>query len=388
MPASNPQKEPVPNRIAVIASEAMLGRLSKGLSSCVRPGLRLWPIPFDRSEKRLIQRLSEWRPRGIILEFEPTLIDWCLGAGVPVVVLMADLLSDGVGCVVFDDDKIGELAANYLTGLNLPHFAWVDGENELDSSRRESFELLLKHKGLRSHGLHLKSLSPTWRSDYIARPDRQLLDWLSSLPKPVGILALQDSLGWMICEACQMLNLRMPEDVSLLALSYDSERCEWTWPGISTVEFPWAAMARQSVEMLSGQIEHNQPLSTCRLPPTRISPRASSAYVSGGSDLLKRALAHIRQHACSGLTVKELVSALASNRRSLERAFRDSLNRSPHQILVQTQLANARNLLEDSHLPIARIAENSGFPSPEAFSRTFRKHHHTTPRQWRQQHRS
>jgi transcriptional regulator GlxA family with amidase domain len=97
------------------------------------------------------------------------------------------------------------------------------------------------------------------------------------------------------------------------------------------------------------------------------------------------ALAYIRNHPASPLLVKDLVHALATNRRSLERAFHSALQQSPRQVLLKQRLRNAQTLLQRPELRIGEVAERCGFASPEALSREFRKAFATTPRQWRKQ---
>jgi transcriptional regulator GlxA family with amidase domain len=81
--------------------------------------------------------------------------------------------------------------------------------------------------------------------------------------------------------------------------------------------------------------------------------------------------------------------------RTFTRRFRDEVGSSPQQWLTGRRVERARHLLEDSDLPVDRIAAEAGFGSasalrmhfqaalavsPSAYRRTFRTAARTPPR--------
>ena len=83
---------------------------------------------------------------------------------------------------------------------------------------------------------------------------------------------------------------------------------------------------------------------------------------------------------------KRLSLYFDASRRSLELSFRSHLGRSPHQELIRIRLDKAKTLLVGTTLPLAKIAELSGFGGPDNFSRAFRRETGISPRDHRLQH--
>lgn len=66
--------------------------------------------------------------------------------------------------------------------------------------------------------------------------------------------------------------------------------------------------------------------------------------------------------------------------------FRATMGRSVMDHYLRLRMAQARELLDTSTLPIAMVAERTGFSDPFHFSRVFRRIHACSPRKYRQQH--
>lgn len=71
--------------------------------------------------------------------------------------------------------------------------------------------------------------------------------------------------------------------------------------------------------------------------------------------------------------------------RRLEMLFRETLGTSPGAYYLGLRLAAARRLVTDTALPLAEVAERTGFASLSAFSRAFRRHVGLTARAARAQ---
>jgi transcriptional regulator GlxA family with amidase domain len=93
------------------------------------------------------------------------------------------------------------------------------------------------------------------------------------------------------------------------------------------------------------------------------------------------------KHLDQPITLRELAAQEATSVRTFTRHFRDEVGISPLQWLTQQRIERARQLLEESDLPVERIALEAGFGtaaslrhhlrttlgvSPRAYRRTFR----------------
>jgi LacI family transcriptional regulator len=91
----------------------------------------------------------------------------------------------------------------------------------------------------------------------------------------------------------------------------------------------------------------------------------------------------IREYACHGITVADVLAHVLISRSGLERKFRSYLARSPQAEIRAIQLARAKQLLAATDHPIHRIAELVGYQHIEYFNVAFKREVGQTPGQYR-----
>ncbi len=82
-----------------------------------------------------------------------------------------------------------------------------------------------------------------------------------------------------------------------------------------------------------------------------------------------------------------LEQKFGASRTLLERKFARMIGESPHRRIKRQQLERARQLLAETELPIARIADLAGFESASYLSASFRRETGENPRAFRAKHR-
>jgi len=87
---------------------------------------------------------------------------------------------------------------------------------------------------------------------------------------------------------------------------------------------------------------------------------------------IRRALRHIEEHYARHLPVREIAQASGLLPDYFARRFRDILGAPPAEYLKNYRLAEAMDMLAETDLSVAQVAEGSGFPDPANFSRQFR----------------
>jgi AraC family transcriptional regulator, transcriptional activator FtrA len=93
----------------------------------------------------------------------------------------------------------------------------------------------------------------------------------------------------------------------------------------------------------------------------------------------------VRAHPAKPHTVALLAQRAAMSTRNLQRQFRHSTGLSPGQWLARERVQTAKDLLEQSNKPLARVSALAGFGSEESFRKHFRAHTGTTPTSYRKQ---
>ena len=78
-----------------------------------------------------------------------------------------------------------------------------------------------------------------------------------------------------------------------------------------------------------------------------------------------------------------LAKHLGMSVRSFNRRFKNALNQTPLAFLQKIRLGHARELLQQTDLAIGEVAAQCGYQNSAFFSRLFRKHYGTPPREYR-----
>ncbi|MEO1996186.1 MAG: substrate-binding domain-containing protein, partial [Planctomycetaceae bacterium] len=135
-----------------------------------------------------------------------------------------------------DNKATGRLVAEHLLDRGFQSFAIYDLDVETYfNQRREAFVEVISEKGY-----PICVLQASGHRDRPADWERnqdQLVEWLHSLTKPVGIMACNDQLGFWLLDACRRADISVPEDVAVVGAEDDETLCEVSIPTMSSVQF-------------------------------------------------------------------------------------------------------------------------------------------------------
>jgi AraC-like DNA-binding protein len=103
-----------------------------------------------------------------------------------------------------------------------------------------------------------------------------------------------------------------------------------------------------------------------------------------GRSPVQRAIAGLLAHPCRPWSLKEAADAHGISREHLTRAFTAQVGSPPAAWLAKARLDRALALLAGSGLPVAAVAEQSGFASTHTLARQVRLATGRSPRAWRE----
>jgi LacI family transcriptional regulator len=285
----------------------------------------------------------------------------------------------GFPLVHVDDRAVGEMAAEHLLERGFRHFAYLGIRRENWSHiRQEAFRAALESRGypvtVRSEPRHDLE-SETWELH-----QTRLAQWLSRLPKPVGIMVCSDQRGSQLLEACLRAGLRVPEEVAVIGVDNDEPLCNVCQPTLTSVlpghERTGYEAAALLERLMRGALPPRKPT---LIAPIKIVTRLSTDFLAVDDDAVSRALCIIREHAVHRIRIDEIASRVGVSRSVLQRRFRASLGRTLNEELIQQRLKVAQQLLLESSLSLTEIAERSGFEHAEYMANVFRARLNRSP---------
>jgi LacI family transcriptional regulator len=178
----------------------------------------------------------------------------------------------------------------------------------------------------------------------------------------------------------------VPDEVAVVGVDNDQPLCELSIPPLSSVDvnaenigFEAAALLDQ---MMSGAQPPKEPI---RLAPRGVITRRSTDIIACEDEEVSRALRYIRENACRGLQVVDVLSYMGMSRAPLQARMKQMINRTIHQEIQRVRLARAKELLAMSELTIKQVARESGFASVQYMTRTFHAMTGETPARYRNQ---
>lgn len=107
-----------------------------------------------------------------------------------------------------------------------------------------------------------------------------------------------------------------------------------------------------------------------------------------GIEALKTPVNYIRKNYMMSIRLGVLAEVSHLSISALERRFKKFLSKTPKQYITDVRLEHARRLLVETTLPIALIAEQSGFVDASYFSRRFKRKFALLPSEFRAEHRA
>lgn len=343
----------------------------------------LWIRP--RGQQEHMRLPPGWAGEGIIARISDHATSrHVAAAGVPVVNVSGIKLDNVNLCRVTTHLRAtGQLAAEHLLDCGLQHFVYV-ALPRLPYVRHQyqGFADTLDKAG-HACPSYQPSFQPNSRKGWAAQ-QRELGQWLKSLPKPVGILAWGTTLGRQLIECCHEIGLAVPEEVAILGGDYDEILCDTCTPSLSGVAVASEQIgyeaARQLDRLLRGEPAPAEPI---RIEPTGVTARQSTDLLAIEDEDLAKAIRFIRDHTADPIDVKDVLREVAISRRALERGFQKVLGRSPTAEIRRQHLDRAKRLLAETDLPIPDVAVASGLGSSTYFAHIFNREVGQSPLKYR-----
>lgn len=337
------------------------------------------------------QALKKLDVDGIILRDVGALKTQVLRLGIPAVVVgHRDREVRGVVNVVTDSQAIGRMAAEHLLHCGFRHFAYCGlarsphEQTPWSERRMETFSAQVMGAGFKTPP---SFVLPPPGSDW-KKTRRQLADWLSKLPRPLGLMACNDDCGTQVAEACKLAGLTVPDAVGIMGVDNDEVVCGLTDPPMSSVAINFEGAGYQAAEALSRLMQGARKVSAnIQVLATHVVARRSTDIVAVEDATVAKALSHIRDHAKSSPSVNDVAKAAGISRRALERRFRQHMGGSIQKHVRHQRAEQIARLLLETDLPVARIAETLGFADVQHFARYFRAAKKISPLAFRKTHR-
>lgn len=357
----------------------------------VRQRCEFRDFPVSRGKRELVFP-AHWWPDGAILaldEGDPR-AESMQETGLPVVTLGSEWAEAAIPSSSFDLLSFSSQALNHFAKVSCSNLLFVGVEGHTDSARVA--KLLRRKAG--SFGIRKVASvflnGQGWETNHLEHglsEHPEVRRALEAMPRPFGVLTMTDDAAVFLNNACGELGLRIPSETLILSGS-DSRRVRFSDHAISAMACDRLEIGRQGMAMLEGLMEGRVLRKrSVRVAVTGVHARASTLGDDPLDQSIERVRQMIRQRACEGITVEEILSHLDMSRPTLEKRYRELTGVSPAQEIRRLRAERARELLLTTNLPVSKVARAVGFDDPRPFMVFFKRELGDTPGAFRLAHR-
>lgn len=385
-----------PRRHVMLMVETSLGFGRDVLAGVSKYLIQHGPWSVHLGYKELIsdppEWLHGWNGDGVISRSTtPELAEWFVSRGLPVVDLTDMFGRNNLPSIWNDHEKIGEMGAKHLLERGFQTFAFCGFSDQLWSRQRQAgFERVVERNGFKTlvHG------TPWSKADSWENQQQSIGAWVRSLPKPLGLMACNDVRALDVLDAARRVNVSVPEQAAVLGVDDDAVVCNMCDPPLSSISVNGRRVGYEAAALLNKLMEERDGGRTfadivaagpihASVPPVEVVTRASTDTLAIADMSIASAVRLIREQACNGLTVNDVLDATGLSRSILERRFRKHLGRSPQAEIRSARLKRVKELLAETPMSLEQIAARTGFEHTEYLSVMFKREIGVTPGQYR-----
>jgi LacI family transcriptional regulator len=332
--------------------------------------------------------LKNWEGEGIISRLENNdVVAVIQRLKVPVVYLRHT--QSTMPCILTDNTAVSRRGFEHLKERGFRHFAFC-GFNGADYSdeRRDSFVNFVEQAGLRCHVYADKDHSvKTGTAQYEGlglKDGGQVAEWIKHLPKPIGVMACNDMRGQQVLDACRAVGVAVPEEIAVIGADNDEVLCNLSDPPLSSVVPDTGRIGYEAAVLLARMMSGGKAAARENfIEPNGIITRRSTEVLAMEDQQIAAAARFIRERACEGIDVSDVLRAVPMSRSTLDRRFLQILGRSPKDEILRVRLDRVKQLLTETDFPLSLISEKVGLEHVEHLSRIFKTRLGMTPSEFR-----
>lgn len=323
------------------------------------------------NEAVLLER-QKWH--GVIsAHVTPSLVAACAALRIPLIDMHDSPPQPGIMKIRPDNVAIGHMGAEHFVERRFRKFGFCGFKGQSWSDeRREGFVESLTLAGYKCalHEIEYPGDSPDWDTRQIDL----LADWLGTLPTGSAVMAGNDMRALQVLRAATKIGLRVPDDLAVLGVNNDKCWCELVTPSLSSVAPNFFDAGLRAAEQMNALLGGRKPTTMdLRIEPAGLVARQSSDVLSLQDAKVATAVEYIREHACRGITVEEVVAQVHASRSQMESRFRRFLGHSPQTEIRRVQVEKIRQLLSSTDLSLKEIADKTGFVHVEYMCVLFKR---------------
>ena len=309
--------------------------------------------------------------------------------GIPLVDLTANRPEVKVPRVTSDHREIGRLAARHFAEREFRHVAWFS--SGWGNVHR------LRYEGLAENAVEkpFKWIANDEIADRRQSEWRAFVEWLrvklAAAPKPLAVLAYDETDAARLLYAAKELDISVPEELAILSIGNNPLVCENQSVPLSSIGqnlerggYEAAALLDTLMSRKTGSTKPGTGnLKPILIPPAGVVTRRSTDVIAVANPTVREAMEFIKRNLSKPIGAPQIADAIGIRRTKLDALFRTELSRSVGEEIRRLRFARVKLLLETTDEPVSAIARQTGYCTPSHLTNAFRNAFGLTPKFWR-----
>ena len=205
--------------------------------------------------------LRTWKGDGILARInDHQMANAIVETGIPAVDVRGAIEGLDIPFVGVENRPVAELAFDHLRSCSLSNFAFCGtprGENPNQDRRCDFFVELVEQAGRNCHvflGEQKLNQTRDWEDQQTQRAD-----WLTRLPKPIGIMTCHDDRGHQVLDACRRAGFQAPDEVAVIGVDNDPHLCNLCTPPLTSIDVNSGRVGYEAAALLDACIRGAPP---------------------------------------------------------------------------------------------------------------------------------
>jgi LacI family transcriptional regulator len=274
------------------------------------------------------------------------------------------------------------MGANYFIQKGFKNLAFCGFRKMLWSEHREQYFTDTAEKaGLKTFA---NKLTYPQRERFKDSNLERIGRWIQQLPKPIGIMACNDSCGKFIIDSCRRASISVPDEVAVLGVDNDDIICDLTYPSLSSISlntekggFDAAALLDKIMKGIAVDTQ------IILIEPVGVQERQSTDIIAVNDKIVSDVINYIKKNSKTLLQVTDIIEEFHISRKNLYKKFNDNLGTSVYEQIRKIKIEEICKMLAETDKSVKEIALEFGFYNVDHIARFFHKVKGLTPTQYR-----
>ncbi len=272
--------------------------------------------------------------------------------------------------ILNDDHAIAHLAANHFMERGFHHYAAVGG-----GTRAKHFCDIISAANAGTVDLWPNTSAYDWENH-----QKHYQKLLHKSSRPLAVFCIQDDIAAEVMQISMDLGCKIPEEVAILGVHNDDLICDYLPVPLSSVDNNMENLGYEAAALLDRHLDGEPlPTSPILVAPKGVVTRLSTDTLAVNHTQVVRALRYMKAEHGREIGLPQIIAASGMSQSGFFEAFSKHMHTTVGNELIRIRLDHAEQLLWDTDLKIAQIAEISGFGDPRNLYRAFKKHRNSPP---------